>query len=69
MNDEVFTLPMTGVRPVEREFDLLSLGKRFGRKIGEVDSQPRIVGPCILDRAPIIGTPVNDGRRQRLDTQ
>ena len=56
MNDEVFTFPMIGLRPVEREFDLLSLRKRFGRKIGDVNSQPGIVGPCILDRAPIIGS-------------
>ena len=68
-NDEVLAFPMTSVRPVESEFDLLSFGKRLGRQIGDVNPQPGIVRRYVLDCFPIIGAPVNDGRRHRLDAQ
>jgi hypothetical protein len=60
---------MIGVWPVEREFDMVSFDNRFGREIGNVNPQSRIVCCYVLDCIPIIGTPVNDGRRQRLDAQ
>ncbi len=42
-DNEVLAFPMISVRPVEREFDLPSLGKRFGREIRNVNPQPGIV--------------------------
>ena len=45
-DDEVLAFPMISIRPVECEFDLLAFGKRFGREIGQMNPQPRIV--CLL---------------------
>ena len=63
---EVFAVLMTGVRPVEREFDLRAFWKRLGQKIGEMNSQAVIKSLNVLARFPIISGPTDDHRSHRI---